>query len=97
MPGFSTRPNETSQGQKEEPFELQEQADLFGRQNIKEMKGYNCCDRFTCFVVPGILDEVGFEDAHQDGGQEACEKQDGDTGVHDAEPMDLQAKPSQAY
>ena len=35
------------------------------------------------------LDEVIFEHAHQNGGQEARQQQHRDTGVDDGEPVDL--------
>ena len=48
--------------------------------------------RYThTFIVPGILDKVLFEDAHEDGGQEASQQQHRHTRVYDAEPVDLQS------
>ena len=44
----------------------------------------------TLLIVPGVLDEVLFEDAHEDGGQEASQQQHRHTRVYDAEPVDLQ-------
>ena len=50
-----------------------------------------CTSGSTCFVVSGVLDKVLFEDAHEDGGQEAGQQQHCYTRVDDAEPVDLQA------
>ena len=44
----------------------------------------------TLLVVPGVLDKVLFEDAHEDGGQETSQQQHRHTRVDDAEPVDLQ-------
>ena len=41
-------------------------------------------------VVGRVLDKVVLEHAHEDGGQEAGEQEDGDAGVDDGEPVDLQ-------
>ena len=46
----------------------------------------------TCFIILGVLDEVLFEDPHEDGGQEARQQQHRHTRVYDAEPVDLQPK-----
>ena len=42
------------------------------------------------FIVTGVLNKVLFEDAHEDGGQEAGQQQHRHTRVDDAEPVDLQ-------
>ena len=44
------------------------------------------------FVITGVLDEVLFEDAHEDGGQEASQQQHRHTRVDDAEPVNLHSR-----
>ena len=48
----------------------------------------------TLLIVPGVLDKILFEDAHEDGGQEAGQQQHRHTRVYDAEPVDLQDRQS---
>lgn len=43
------------------------------------------------FIVTCILQEIILEHPHEDGGQEAGEKQHRDARVDDAEPVDLRA------
>ena len=40
-------------------------------------------------LVARVLDEVGLEHAHEDGGQEAGQQQHGHARVDDGEPVDL--------
>ena len=42
------------------------------------------------FIISGVFNKVILEHTHEDGGQESREQQHCDTGVNDAEPMDLQ-------
>ena len=47
-------------------------------------------EKFTCFIISGVLGKILFEDSHEDGGQETRQQQHCYTRVDDAEPMDLQ-------
>ena len=42
------------------------------------------------FIVARVLDEVIFEHAHEDGGQEPSQQHDRHAAVDDREPVDLQ-------
>ena len=46
----------------------------------------------TLLIITGVFDKVLFEDAHEDGGQEAGQQQHRHTRVDDAEPVDLQGR-----
>ena len=52
-------------------------------------RAYRTAQGRHTFIIPAVLDEVLFEDAHEDGGQEAGQQQHRHTRVDDAEPVDL--------
>ena len=47
----------------------------------------------TSLIIAREFDEVILEHPHEDGGQEAGEKQHRHAGVDDAEPVDLHSRP----